>query len=166
MGDLVKAPVLSAEIQAARPGQKLISMLHASLVAAVDRGILPAVEEELEHYHADGIYGRRCKVPAGCVLVSRVHLSEHITIALVGTVTVFSHDGTRKQVSAPGMFVTPKGTHRAVYCHTDVEWVTVHRMDDDTTDIDEIENALYRMEFNEGDSRIMQALKGELICQQ
>ena len=164
MGNLV-AP-LSAEIQAARPGQKLISMLHASLVEGLNRGILPAVHEELEHYHADGLYGRRCKVPAGTVLVSRVHLSEHITIALIGDVTVFSHDGTRKQVSAPGMFVTPKGTHRAVYCHTPVEWVTVHRMDDDTTDIDEIENALYRMEFDEGDSRIMQALKGELKWQQ
>lgn len=158
MGDLV-VPALSREIQQARPGQAAISLLHVSILEGVKRGLLSEITEELEHLHADGLYCRVCHVPAGCVLVSRVHLSQHITIALAGTATVYTHDGSRKKVTAPGVFVTEKGTHRAVYCHTDVTWVTVHATD--KTDIDEIEEELYRMEFSEGDPRIMALIGGQ-----
>lgn len=93
-------------------------------------------EPALSHYRADGLYGRRIYVPAGMCVATRVHLKEHLTIALKGKCLVVDQDGTKGEVNAPAVFVTQPGTQRACLAITDVEWLTVH-----AAEIDDVNRA-------------------------
>ena len=131
--------------------KKHISDLKKIITEIVSRGLSSSEEPPVDHYHADGLYGRRIYVPAGTTVITKVHLTQHITVALKGTCTVFDEKGHRKTVSAPNVFVTEKGTCRAVYCHDDVEWLTVHSCELKT--ITEIEHAIGCEDFAEYDDR-------------
>jgi hypothetical protein len=49
-------------------------------------------------------------------------------------------NGEKRDVFAPQVFVTPAGVQRAIYAHTEVEWLTVHACEE--TDVDVIEKLL------------------------
>lgn len=108
--------------------------------AAKASGDLGEGYSETTHYHADGLYGRRTFVPAGSTLITVVHKAQHITLALKGIATVVDEEGNRKDVFAPAVFITEPGTQRAVYAHTDVEWMTVHACEEQ--DVPAIEKLL------------------------
>lgn len=100
--------------------------LKTSMHNAVNSGELIQIEAPLDHYHTPELYGRRIYVPAGATVVTKVHKSEHITVALKGHCVVVDEIGDRKDIVAPAVFITKPGTQRAVYAVTDVEWLTVH----------------------------------------
>lgn len=106
--------------------QQQINDLKDAMLSAITAGALPKIEAPLEHYFAAGLYGRRIYVPAGSAVVTKIHMVQHIAIAIKGTCTVFAQDGSKTIVSAPDVFITEPGTQRAIYCHDDVEWITVH----------------------------------------
>lgn len=128
-----------------------ITNLKRIIEEGIARKIFAGDEPPVDHYHADGLYGRRIYVPAGTTVITKVHLTQHITVALRGTCTVYDEKGYRKTVTAPNVFVTDKGTCRAVYCHDDVEWLTIHACD--LKEISEIEHAIGCEDFSEYDDR-------------
>lgn len=128
-----------------------ISRLKQFIEEGVHRGVFSSDEPPVDHYHADGLYGRRIYVPADTTVITKVHLTQHITIALKGTCTVFDEKGNRKTITSPNVFVTEKGTCRAVYCHDDVEWLTVHACE--LKEIKQIEHAISCNDFKEYDDR-------------
>lgn len=103
-----------------------IADLKDAMQQAIDDGAIAKVDAPLEHYFAAGLYGRRIFVPAGTTVVTKVHKVQHIAIALKGTCTVIDQDGNKSIVAAPSVFITEPGTQRAIFCHDDVEWITVH----------------------------------------
>jgi len=117
-----------------------IDALRAQIDNALAEGVLGAVETPLTHYHTDQLYGRRIVVPAGAIFTTKVHKSDHISIALRGHITIITESGEVKEVKAPDAFVTPAGTQRAVYVHEEVEFMTVHHCEEN--DLDKIEAAL------------------------
>jgi hypothetical protein len=114
--------------------------LRFAMDAAKAAGELPEGYSETTHYHADGLYGRRTFAPAGSTILTVVHKAQHITLALKGIATVIDEVGNRKDVFAPAVFITEPGTQRAVYAHTDVEWMTVHACEEQ--DVPTIEKLL------------------------
>lgn len=128
-----------------------ITFLREAMEECVERGLLGEIDPPVDHYLADGLYGRRVYVPAGVTIVTKVHLTQHITIALKGTCTVFGENGTRSIISAPAVFVTEPGTCRAIYCHDEVEWLTVHHCE--LKDIPAIEHHVFCDDFKEYDDR-------------
>ena len=113
-----------------------IDELAVCIQAKVDSGELQGVETPLTHYHTKDLYGRRIIVPAGCLFTTRVHKTDHISVAFRGRITMLNADGESQEVTAPDMFVTPAGTHRVVYVHEEVEFATIHHceeQDDDNT---------------------------------
>jgi hypothetical protein len=108
---------------------------------ALASGELAPVETPLQHYHTPELYGRRIVVPAVSVFTTKVHKTDHISIALRGYITIIdTTDGSQKEVRAPDVFVTPAGTQRIVYVHEEVEFMTVHPCKEQ--DIEAIEKAL------------------------
>ena len=103
-----------------------IDELAMCIQAKVDSGELPSVETPLKHYHTKELYGRRIIVPAGCFFTTRVHKTDHISVAFRGRITMLNSEGESQEVTAPDMFVTPAGTHRVVYVHEEVEFATIH----------------------------------------
>lgn len=94
--------------------------------AEIGNGALPEVHMPLQHYHTENLYGRRIFMPAGTLLTSAVHKNANITIVLTGHATVVDEHGAKQEVIAPDVFVTPAGTQRILYIHSDSQWVTVH----------------------------------------
>jgi hypothetical protein len=81
---------------------------------------LPQVETGLEHYFADGMYGRRCLIPADSVVVGKIHRHEHFVLLIKGSATINTDRGMER-VSAPHVWVSPPGAKRILYTHEDCE---------------------------------------------
>ena len=98
----------------------------------------------LKHSFAEGLYIRELTVPAGILTVTRCHKFAHPAFLLKGELSVLEEGGIR-HVKAPAYFITPKGTKRIIYHHTEVILVTVHATN--KTDIQEIEKELVSEDF-------------------
>lgn len=92
-----------------------------------------------EHHFAPGMYCRELFMPAGSVIVSKIHKTEHFAVALFGRATVVIGD-RREEIVAPKLMRTLPGTERALYIHEDSLWLTFHPTNE--TDLEKIENAI------------------------
>lgn len=119
-----------------------IASLKDSMQQAIDAGELVQFEAPLDHYMTSDLYARRVYVPAGATIVTKVHKSEHITVALKGHCVVVDEIGHRVDVVAPAVFVTKPGTQRAIYAITETEWLTVHSYQKSDKSLESIEKFL------------------------
>jgi hypothetical protein len=108
------------------------------LQAAVGRELEP-VECPLQHVFAPGAYARTMRIPAGTVIVGKIHKHAHLNILSQGTVCVMTETEGDRQLTGPLTMVSPPGTKRAVYAITDAVWTTVHTLPRDNMTLDEIE---------------------------
>jgi hypothetical protein len=108
-------------------------------VDALEAGIreLPPVELEVVHHFSKAVYARELHIPAGTVLTGKVHKYENLNILSKGEMSVFMEDGSVLRVQAPYTVVSPPGTRRAAFAHTDCVWTTIHGTEE--KDVDEIE---------------------------
>lgn len=119
---------------------------------------LPQVDCPLQHYHIDGVYVRSGFIPAGTLLVGKIHNFESIGILAQGTLRIAN--GTDSYViSAPHTFVDQAGIKRLGYAETDCTFITIHRTDN--TEIEDIEKELSSDTFEEYEQQL---LLGESLC--
>lgn len=90
----------------------------------------------LKHYFADGLYAREIFMPAGAIVVGKVHRHKHINNISQGRVRVYTTDGYQ-DLSAPCQWLSSIGTKRVVYVLEDCVWTTYHLTS--STDLAEIE---------------------------
>ena len=102
----------------------------------------------LKHHFGDEIYVREMFAPAGHLIVTKIHKLAHPYFLLKGEVSVVTEEGLVK-VTAPHWAMTPAGTKRVCYVHTDTLWITVHPNPTDTQDLEEIENKVIAKTFDE-----------------
>lgn len=109
---------------------------QAVALEAAIRAELPLLEGEVVHHRSHGVYGRELRVPAGAVVVGHIHKFTNMNVLLEGEMTVVTEAGPQRV--GPGfMVVSPPGTKRAAYAHTDCRWLTIHGTHE--TDLDKIE---------------------------
>ena len=101
----------------------------------------PQVEIPPRHYFAKGLYAREITIPAGTLLTGKIHTTQHLNIISQGDISVLTENGP-KRVQAPCTLVSPPGTKRAGYAHTDTVWTTIHANPDDLTNPDVLESIL------------------------
>lgn len=101
----------------------------------------PQVEIPAVHRFAAGLYAREITIPADTLMTGKVHRHEHVSIMLSGEMTVLTEEGMRR-ITGPQVFISPAGTKRVGYAHTETRWVTVHTNPDDETDVELIEQRL------------------------
>lgn len=97
---------------------------------------MPQVELETIHHFSKDVYAREIHIPAGVTLTGKIHKFENLNILSKGEMSVLTEDGV-KRVSAPFTVVSPPGTKRIAYAHTDCVWTTVHGTE--LKDVDSIE---------------------------
>jgi hypothetical protein len=98
---------------------------------------MPQTEMPLEHFFTPGLYLRKIFMPAGTLVVSRRHKTEHPFMVLQGIADVFDEHGEFvERVKAPHVGVTNPGTLRILVIQDDSVWATAHVTD--LTDPDEI----------------------------
>ena len=101
----------------------------------------------VQHHFAPGAYGREMTIPAGLVVVGKIHKHAHINVISKGRVQVFTeHDGVL-ELAAPCTFVSSRGTKRVVHVLEETVWTTVHVTD--KTDLAEIEREVIATDFSE-----------------
>jgi len=110
-------------------------------------GDLPEVDCPLQHQFAPGVYMRTIFIPAGTVIVGKIHKHSHANVLAQGTVSVMTENGGLEQLTGPLSMVSPAGCKRAVFAHTDVVWTTIHPTEE--TDLDKIEAEVIAKTFEE-----------------
>lgn len=93
---------------------------------------------ELKHDFADRLYARTLFMPAGSVMVGKVHKYSHLGILLHGHVLVYVNDQLKFELKAPYITSGEPGTRRVFYAVTDSLWTAV--INTELTDPDEIES--------------------------
>ena len=78
----------------------------------------------IRHYFSPGVYAREITIPADTLLTGRVHLYAQLNILSGGEISVLTHEGM-KRVKAPFTIVSPPGTKRVAYAHTECTWTTI-----------------------------------------
>lgn len=122
-------------------GREAIAALEKAMRTEIQAGNFEDIVDSmaLEHFFIPGVYARQLTVPAGTVIVGRVHLHPCFTIIMTGEVTVHTAEG-RRTITGPVFFRTEAGAQRAVYAHTESVWITIHRSD--KTDLDDLKAEL------------------------
>lgn len=85
----------------------------------------PQLELKVFHHFSYGIYARELHIPEGTILTGEIHKFENLNILSKGRISVLTEEGI-KEVGAPFTVVSPPGTKRIAYAHTDCIWTTIH----------------------------------------
>jgi hypothetical protein len=85
----------------------------------------PQLDLPVNHYFARGVYVRELPIPAGAMIVGRVHKYSQVSMLIKGEMTIFS-GGELKKMRAPCIIECPPGIKRAGYAHEDSIFVSVH----------------------------------------
>jgi quercetin dioxygenase-like cupin family protein len=126
-------------------------------------GELPEVDCPLQHVFAPGAYARTIFIPKGTVIVGKIHKHAHLNILSQGDVTVQTEGGGLERLQGPLTIVSPPGTKRAVYAHTDTTWTTIHLTDE--TDLDKIEEHVIAKTYEDYEQFLLEADTKQLEVQ-
>ena len=119
------------------PKYAAIRQLEAAIPEVLEQQL--DIDKVTKHDFCDGVYRREFFLPAGAVVVSKIHKKENWFMLWQGDVSIASADGTVKRVRAPYMSKTPINTKRVVYAHTDAIMYTFHGNPDNETDVKKLE---------------------------
>lgn len=88
-------------------------------------GKIPQVDCPLKHYFAPGVYIREIFMPAGSIVIGKIHKTEHFNIIQRGLVSLIDENFKREDLG-PSTFVSKAGVQKVLYIHEDTIWSTVH----------------------------------------
>jgi len=104
------------------------------------------------HHFAPGIYMRAYYGVKGSVVVSQVHLHEHMTILAAGHCRVISTMQDEERIDVYKDFAimnTPPHTKRALYFLEDTTIITVHPNPENIQNVEALENILVANDFED-----------------
>ena len=108
----------------------------------------------VSHTFTNNMYIREIFMPAGSLITSKIHKTEHPYTVSYGKVAVSIDNGEWLEITAPYTGITTPGTRRVLYIIEDCIWTTYHPLVDmklsynDLTEqekqniVDEIENEI------------------------
>lgn len=115
---------------------------HKEKVAIVVNRLktLEQVECPLKHHFAPGVYLREIFMPAGSLIIGKIHKTEHLNLLERGVCEIFHEDGTSEVLRAPLTFVSKAGVQKLLKIHEDTVWKTIHVTEE--TDLVKLEDIL------------------------
>jgi hypothetical protein len=102
----------------------------------------------LRHWLAPGIYAREIHLPAGTLVVGKIHRTRHLNIISQGSITCYTEFGLEHH-KAPSTFISEPGTKRVVLTHEDAIWTTIHPNPTNETDVSKLEEMNVAIEYAE-----------------
>jgi hypothetical protein len=107
----------------------------------------PLVHCPLNHRFTKGLYIREIFMPAGSLITSKIHKTQHQYFVLKGAVSVWIDGGEEHYIEAPYIGITEPGTRRILYVWEDCIWATAHPNPDDE-DLEQIEERIIEKHDN------------------
>lgn len=84
------------------------------------------IEAPVFHHFSPGLYLREIRMAAGCVVVGKIHKTEHFNILVQGACLLIHEDFTSEELRAPMVFVSKAGVQKVLYILEDMIWMTTH----------------------------------------
>lgn len=114
----------------------------------------PQVDPPLRHHFADGSYAREMLIPAGTMVIGKIHRHAHVNVISKGRIYVATEFGC-EILEAPFTFVSKPGTKRAVYAIEDTVWTTIHVTNE--TDLEKVEDVVICKDYEtfEAEQRLL-----------
>ena len=94
------------------------------LVQTQHDGTTEEGDREVQHFFAEGVYGRALVIRAGQTVIGRVHHQDRLVIICAGE-CMFIDEDHRRRVQAPYIETFKAGCKTAVYAITDILWIAV-----------------------------------------
>lgn len=109
------------------------------------------IEIPCEHTFANkgtdkGLYVREIKIPAGALIIGKIHKFETLNFVTQGELSVLSIDGVMR-LKVGDKFVSSPEAKRVIYAHTESAWTTVHATPEQ--EIEKIESIFVTNSFEE-----------------
>jgi hypothetical protein len=108
---------------------------------------LPKYDVEPTHTFAPDSCARTLIIPAGDVVVGKIHKHAHINVIAYGHCMVMTEQEGLLELRGPLVFTSSPGTKRAVYAIEETHWTTVHVTKE--TDLDKIEEHVIAKSYEE-----------------
>jgi len=86
----------------------------------------PVIDFPVEHLFTPGLYTRVIFMPAGSLLTSKIHKTQHPFTIMKGRVSVWTKEQGIQHLEAPHFGITEPDTRRLLYVHEDTVWMTYH----------------------------------------
>jgi hypothetical protein len=116
------------------------------LEAAMAENLEPVVCP-LNHRFTNGLYVREIFMPAGSLITSKIHKTQHQYFVLKGSVSVWIDEGEEIFIEAPYIGTTEPGTRRVLYVWEDCIWATAHP-NPDNENLEQIEERIIEKRDN------------------
>jgi hypothetical protein len=142
-------PLLDLGPQALTPAQRRSQILafEAALAQHPDAVHGDSPVFPLTHYFAPGMYLRAIAIPAGSLVVGKIHQEEHLIVLLQGALRLYTEAGGLQEVHAPQVLRSPAGAKRAALALQDTVWITCHANPSDTEDLAQLEAQIIAPSF-------------------
>jgi hypothetical protein len=101
------------------------------------------------HRFSLGIYCREIHIPAGHIVIGKLHKFEHLNVISQGHVTCLTEFGI-EEYRAPYTFISRPGVKRVVYAHENTIWAGFFPAE--TTNPDDVEDKIICKNYAEFDS--------------
>ena len=126
-----------------------ICEIEQQMEEAVDNNIIynTANDYPIKHTFTDGAYVREMSIPAGHLIVGKIHRHEHLNFISKGRVTVITEEGGVEELTAPVTLISPAGVKRLLFTHEDTVWTVVHVTNE--RDLDKIEETVIAKTYTE-----------------
>lgn len=132
-----------------------IDQAEAAMVNGLAGGLFVPIECTWQHRFTPGLYTRTITMPAGALITSKIHKTEHPFTVHSGRVRVWDRVHGVQELTAGHLGITQPGTRRVLFCLEETIWSTFHPTD--KTTVDEVEADIIQQHTN-------QLLKGEQPC--
>lgn len=107
-----------------RNNDEMVDMLEAAILEHLDTANCPVI-----HRFTLGLYIREIFMPAGSLITSKIHKTEHPYVVSQGVVSVWIDAENEVLIEAPFTGITKPNTRRVLYVHEDCIWTTFHPTD-------------------------------------
>jgi len=105
------------------------------------------------HLFPRGLYVREVFMKKGDIILTRVHMVEHVAIIARGVMLVWCDESGWVKIEAHHTMITKPGTRRLILILEDTLWTTVHPNPENERDperiVEEVTFAHYKLRLNE-----------------
>jgi len=143
---------------AIRTNDLRIDQLEAAIVSN-----LSPVDCPVTHMFAKGMYIREIFLPAGALVTSKIHKTEHPFTISKGKVLVSSGNNDWIERSAPFTGITEAGTRRVVAVIEDCTWTTYHSVRSITGYENQLNEAGKQLIVDKIEKRIIQKHENKVL---
>jgi hypothetical protein len=105
----------------------------------------PLADFPVKHYRIGNLYAREAFIPAGHMLVGKIHSGVSISVCSMGDISVMTELGVQR-IKAPFTCTAEAGIKRVGYTHSDTIWISIHETD--CENIEDLENELTDKSYN------------------